>query len=372
MPNFTIMCRRALVGATTAVLTLSAPAFHARAQAVKPIELTPFVLDGPFVGDEPSAKDLSGIACLAPDSGKRVCLAVNDNNKNAQFVTLNGQNAVVGDPIALIGDAPDKATLGKAPEIVCPKGPGDFDELDGEGVAFSAPYFYVVGSHGCARKKNKFRLSSFILSRIHVDTAGRPAAAATPAPADATVLNTYRVSDLLQRLGKVSESIGKGLETDSGLNIEGIAADGDRIWFGLRAPLDEQGNAVLVEASAADLFKDGNEPSVLEPKVTPLKLDKLGIRDLALMPDKKGLLVLAGATHGAEVPFHVFSFDFSSGKPSDLGALPLVQGTVDGKLVTGKAEAITVLEADPEKIIAAVLFDSLPNGAPQMATISLK
>lgn len=368
------MCLRALVGATAAILTLSVPAFHAGAQTAKPIELTPFILDGAFLGEEPPdpATDISGIACLAPDGGKRVCLVVNDNNKNAQFVTLNGQNAVVGLPVTLIGDAPDKATLGKSPEVKCPKGAGDFGELDGEGVAFSAPYFYVVGSHGCARKKGKFRLSSFILSRIHVDAAGKPSAETT-APADSAVLNTYRVSDILKQLGKTSESIGKDLETDSGLNIEGLAVDGDRIWFGLRAPLDEQNSAVLVEASTADLFNKGNEPSTSQPKkVTALPLGKLGIRDLALMPDKTSLLVLAGATHGTEVPFRLFTFDLAKETLTDRGELPPVIETVKNKPVTGKAEAITVLEADAEKIIAAVLFDSLPNGAPRMATIPLK
>jgi hypothetical protein len=369
------MYLRALVGATAAVLTLSVPAFHARAQTAKPIVLTPFVVQGTFVGEEApdTAMDISGIACLAPAGGKRVCLVVNDENKNAQFVTLDGQNAVVGDSVTLIGDAPDKATLGKAPEIKCPKGEGDFKEFDGEGVAFSAPYFYVVGSYGCSRKKGKFRLSSFILSRIHVDAAGRPSAEANASAAAAALLNTYRVSDILQRLGKTSESIGKDLETDSGLNIEGLAVDGDRIWFGLRAPLDEQNSAVLVEASVADLFNKGNEPSALQPKkVTALPLGKLGIRDLALMPDKTSLLVLAGATHGTEVPFRLFTFDLAKGTLTDLGVLPPVIETVKNKPVTGKAEAITVLEADAEKIIATVLFDSLPNGAPRMATIPLK
>jgi len=67
----------------------------------------------------------------------------------------------MADPIVIpagagevIGDAPDPKTSGTPPKTTCEKADG-FDNLDGEGVAYSEPHFYVVGSHGCSRKKGR-------------------------------------------------------------------------------------------------------------------------------------------------------------------------------------------------------------------------
>jgi hypothetical protein len=245
-------------------------------------------------------------------------------------------------------------------------GPGGFVDLDGESVAFSAPYFYVVGSHGCSRNANEFRLSSFILSRIRVDDAGQPAAK------DA-VQNTYRVSDILRQAGEASKSFGKDLKTaPGGLNIEGIVVDGDRIWFGLRAPLDKNLNAFLVEASVKDLFEAGHASSKAAPIAPiPIALGELGIRDLAVLPDHR-LLVLAGATEGPEMPYHIFIFNPADGAKAELGTLPAVTATIEDKEVTGKAEGITVLDIDADNIRAVVLFDSLPEGAARIAVVPQK
>jgi hypothetical protein len=335
-------------------------------EAASEITLMPMKLSGEFLGKKKKdiATDLSGIACMAPKGTSRTCLAVNDENKNAQFLTIDGNQMTVGKPVTLIGDAPDKQTLGSPPKkLDCSAGPGKYGDLDGEGVTLSAPYFYVVGSHGCSRNTNEFRLGSFILSQIRVDDSGQPVKDA--------VQNTYRVSDILEHAGEAAKSFGKDLKTAHGLNIEGIAADGDRLWFGLRAPL-EKDSAFLVAASVKDLFEAGHDRSKAKP-IPPVEvaLGELGIRDLAVLSDKR-LLVLAGATEGPEVPFHVFIVNPADGGKLDLGALPAVTQTVDGELKTGKAEGITVLDMDADQIRAAVLFDGLPNGAPHIAVIRLK
>lgn len=256
--RFPISCNGALISTVTAALCVSSVTVAAgNAEAASAITLTPMTKHGAFIGKKNKpAVDLSGISCMAPKGASRTCLAINDENKNAQFVTIEANQMTVGQSVALIGDAPDNVhTLGSPPIIdkkKCPE--GKFGEFDGEGVAFATPYFYVVGSHGCARKAQEFRLSSFILSRIRVDDAGMPVAK------DA-VENTYRVSDILQRLGEASNSFGQDLKTKAGLNIEGVAVDGDVIWFGLRAPLDKDSSALLVKAGIKDLFEAGHDPS---------------------------------------------------------------------------------------------------------------
>jgi hypothetical protein len=352
--------------AVAAVCALPVPFAGANAQTGPAITLTP-MMSGEFLGKKPdkTAIDLSGISCMAPSGASRICLAVNDENKNAQFVTIEGNQITVGHPVALIGNDPDvEHTMGSPPtKVGCSAGHGDFEEMDGEGVAFSAPYFYVVGSHGCSRKKNEFRLSSFILSRIRVDDAGQPVAK------DA-VQNTFRVSDILRRAGEAAKSFGKDLKTASGLNIEGIAVDGDRIWFGLRAPVNDSG-AFLVEASVKDLFEPGHAPSQAAPIVTPIALGKLGIRDLAVLPDRR-LLILAGAEDPKEEPSRIVIFNPADRTKDELGTLPAVTAKVKGKDETGKAEGITVLDMDANNIRAVVLFDELPDGAARMAVIPRK
>ncbi len=344
----------------------------ADAQQASPIPLKRMAIQGSFAVSEGSAIDISGMACL-PEGTPRKCLLINDENKNAQFATIENDRMVVGDIVPLIGSAADPLTLGRAPDEICEKA-DDFKDLDGEAVAYAAPYFYVVGSHGCGRSKGKFRLSSFILARVRVDRQGQPVDRAgrtlTRENFAQAVETTYRVSDLLMRAGKAAAFFGKDLEASNGLNIEGVAVEGDTIWFGLRGPVRNDKTAYLVSGDIADLFKAGNKRSKAKPEVVPIELDGLGIRDLALLPDKR-LLVVAGAGHGQEVPFKLFVVDPAKPKVKPIGPLAAVTEQVEGKTKTGKAEGVTVLDIKEDKAQIVILFDGLPNGAPHLADVSI-
>lgn len=342
------------------------------AQQTSPIPLKQMTIQGDFAVSEGAAVDISGMACL-PEGTPRKCLLINDENRNAQFATIDDDRMIVGDTVTLIGSAADSRTLGRPPNDTCDKA-DDFKDLDGEGVAYAAPYFYVVGSHGCGRTKGKFRLSSFILARVRVDRLGQPVDRASRSLARENfaqaVETTYRVSDLLKQAGKAAEFFGKDLETANGLNIEGVAVLGDTIWFGLRGPVRKNKTAFLVAGDIDDLFKSGNKRSKARPEVILIELDGLGIRDLAPLPDGR-LLVVAGAGHGPEVPFKLFVVDPANAKAKPIGPLEAVTQQVDGKPKTGKAEGVTVLGMAGNKARTVVLFDSLPNGAPHLATISI-
>ncbi|MEH2521142.1 hypothetical protein V1279_006715 [Bradyrhizobium sp. AZCC 1610] len=345
----------------------------ADAQQTSPIALKRMTVQGAFaVSEGAAATDISGMACL-PNGAPRKCLLINDENKNAQFATIDDDRMIVGNIVPLIGGAADPRTLGRPPDETCVKA-DDFKDLDGEAVAYAEPYFYVVGSHGCGRSKGKFRLSSFILARVRVDRQGQPVDRAGRSLARENfaqaVETTYRVSDLLTRAGKAAAFFGKDLESADGLNIEGVALQGDTIWFGLRGPVRKNKTAYLVSGDVDDLFKAGNKRSKAKPEVVPVELDGLGIRDLALLPDKR-LLVVAGAAHGPEVPFKLFVVDPAEETVTPIGTLAAVTQQVDGETKTGKAEGVTVLDMTGDKAQIVVLFDSLPNGAPHLANISL-
>jgi Protein of unknown function (DUF3616) len=352
---------------------LSCVAGSALAEQASPIPLKGMTIQGAFApGEGKSATDISGMACL-PQGAPRTCLLVNDENRNAQFATIKEDRLIVGDIVPLIGGAPDSRTFGSPPDETCEKA-DDFKDLDGEGVAYAAPYFYIVGSHGCGRSNGKFRLSSFILARLRVDGLGRPIdRAGRPLVRDPfaqAVETTYRVSDLLQRAGKAAKFFGKDLESSNGMNIEGVAVLGDTIWFGLRGPVRKKKTAYLVSGEIDDLFRPGKARSRAKPNVVSIELDGLGIRDLAPLPDKR-LLVIAGAAHGPEVPFKLFVVDPDKETVTPLEQLAEVRQRVDGEMKTGKAEGVTVLETTARKAQIVVLFDGLLNGAPHLGGISI-
>ncbi|WP_019905580.1 DUF3616 domain-containing protein [Methylobacterium sp. 77] len=300
------------------------------------------------------AKDVSGIACMPPRDGKRRCLVVNDENTGAQFISIDGHTITPGADIDLVGGGPNPNTLGTPPsKNGCSGGEGKFDDLDGEGVAYAAPYFYVVGSHGCSRGKAKFKLSTFVLARIRVDAKGDPVGP------DA-VETTYRLGDALGAAEAVSAYYTQDLQTEggdaapNGLNIEGVAVDGKRLFAGLRAP-SRDGRTFIVEADVDALFGEGHAPLKAAPQVIPLSVGRgAGIRDLAILPDGR-LLVLTGPAQGqTDVPYSLFAAGASvDAKLESIGRLT-------GAEAGAKAEGVAVL--GDKRIL--VMFDSVKDGGP--------
>src|SRR5262249_42045794 len=155
----------------------------------------------------------------------------------ARLVTVGDGNLVGGMQVPLIGKHTPKEAFGKAPtDLQCSGGTASFKDLDGEAVAYAKPFFYVVGSHGCSRKKAKFHASTFIVARVRVDESGRlvnPDGSAAPA-GSAKAETTYRLSEVLAR-GKYGEFFGKDLSEEiNGLNVEGAAIVGTTLYVGLR------------------------------------------------------------------------------------------------------------------------------------------
>jgi hypothetical protein len=316
-------------------------------------------VDGDFAGKNGKvAKDLSGIACEPAGADQvRRCLLVNDEGKAAQWAKLRSDRLTPGQLVRLIGDAPAPTTLGTAPEVGCPQR-GDFAEFDGEGVAYAAPFYYVIGSHGCSRQQGEFRLSSFHLARIRPPAAGHP---------DTDLKLTYRVSDVLRRAAPVNEFFGKRLMEENGLNLEGIAIAGDQLILGLRAP-SQNGTAYLIRTNLAELFAPGHQSTHNTPEVTELKLGKdRGIRDLAML-DGTHALVLAGPAQEQEAVSYTLSMaDWQTGAVMPFGDLPL-----DDEQKGAKAEAIVLLGTASDLLQILVLWDGLKNGAPTLYRLVLR
>jgi hypothetical protein len=360
------------LGLGIGLLCLTSAAARADITLVRPYDTAPaFKTD-----DGPVAEDLSGIACMPPQNGSRRCVAVNDQDRFAQFVSVQSGLLVPGETIPLLVTHDPGAPFGVTPTVTdvhCSRGDGGFKDLDGEAVVFARPYFYVVGSHGCSRNKKKFHASSFITARFRVNEQGklvRPDGGPLNAGENPVQL-TYRLTDALRFVTELNSFFGADLQGD-GANIEGVLVINKTLYAGLRAPaVDDQ--VFLIRADAEPLFAPG-KTKLLEasPPVRVRLGPRQGIRDLTTIPDDDRLLILAGPTTGEKkdetVPYSVFVVPPTGGDARKLGDLPSFSvGSNDAR-----AEAIQVLDRTGDKLRLLVLHDHVPNGAPREYEVDFK
>lgn len=302
--------------------------------------------NGDFAGKKPgkTAVDLSGLACMPSATGTLRCLVINDEGSFAQFAQIAENRVTPGATVPLIGDAASSATLGTPPDGICREA-GEFAELDGEAVTFSAGAFYVAGSHGCSRQKGEFRLSAFHLARLRVDEAGSPSG---------KIELTYRLSDMLRQAGDAAPYFGRALNDENGMNLEGVAVTGPILWAGLRAP-SIAGKAFLVGAPVDALFAPGHAPATVAPTVIAIPADRdRGIRDLAALPDGR-LLVLVGPAAEQSLAYSLLLVDPIKPEATKLlGDLPARPGL--------KAEAVTILGQRGNRLDVIVGYDGAKNG----------
>ncbi|MDB5593976.1 MAG: hypothetical protein JWM36_937 [Hyphomicrobiales bacterium] len=350
-------------------LLVSGPA--AAQNTTQKLEPRPFGLEGTFRDDDGKiAQDLSGIACAeASVDGSRQCLLANDEDRAALSAVLAGGTLKVGPKIPLFRNKAPAGTHGKPQPVSCRDGAAKFRDLDGEGVAYAAPFFYVMGSHGCARN-GKFRASTFLLARVRMDAQGRAldrSGRPTSSRRDArrSVELTFRLGESLAAAPRVGAYFGKDLD-QNGVNVEGVAVMGDTLYAGLRAPsLD--GETFIVATPLAPLFTEAQSPAPQPVLLTmPLGMDT-GVRDLSALPDGRLLVLYGSAQDQPEVASGVAILDPATGGFLKLGELAGV--AIDGRV--GKAEAILPLARVGNHLDVLVLYDSLPNGAPQRFSLPL-
>ena len=216
-------------------------------------------------------------------------------------------------------------------DVAAPLGVKGGEEMDIEALDMQGDHLWLVGSHSSVRKKPKgkgvekdfARLATvehqparFMLARIPLPVmeekgeqakdarkaAKKGSAKLEPAGAGSPLVELLRRDE---HLGPFLAPAGKGAppgalaipSKDNGLDIEGLAVHGDRVFLGLRGPV-LRGWAVMLEMEVQDAGG-----GFLEPKQKKkggwyrkhfLQLDGLGIRELSRHGDD--LLILAGPT----------------------------------------------------------------------------
>ncbi|RED16905.1 DUF3616 domain-containing protein [Parasphingopyxis lamellibrachiae] len=336
------------------ILTLGALALLAGCNepAEPPRELrSGTTVSGHFGPEGTISEDVSGLACDWQRGGDSMrCLAIEDEGDSAQWTSFNGTVLAAGQRFGLReGGAP----LGSAPRDICDEYDPESREVDGEAAAYSDGVFYVTGSHGCARNSNDFRPASFIVARIAPDEPRGPIV-----PGTVALTTSHRLARLMQQDETLAPYFGASLYDANGLNIEGLAVDGDRMIFGLRAPSIE-GHAYLFETSATALFSRqivGSGRSL----TVPLGRDT-GIRDLAFLPDGR-LLILSGPAQDQDVAYRIH-LRTNDGAVSTLETLSPAGNS--------KPEALAIVGLQGRVLSLLILFDSAADGAPEPLTLRL-
>ena len=314
-------------------------------------------------------RSVSGIACNLDVRQQRVCLLAFDEGVQARYAVAADQRLV-----------PDS-------EAVVLRAASEDSELDAEAAATDGRYFYVTGSHSAKRSDCASNPGSRHVIRFRLDpSTGR--ALRSPANNPAGVLVDYaetgRLWDIMQTQPALAAHVGErkclGSEPppkaplmtgQQGVNVEGMAVQGGRLYFGFRGPV--VGGVAKVLAVNADALFAGGEP---QAAVTSIALGAhRGIRDMVAV--KNGLLLLAGPDDGASNRGVGWTLAWWDGKASSQTVMPRVLAALDlGSVKLRscdeelKPEAITVLEETPEAYKLLVLSDGMCDGGPLAFTVA--
>jgi hypothetical protein len=323
-----------------------------------------FEVTAPFTDDDGEvATNISGLACMPAHAAPSTCLVIDDEGRFAQIAFIGNGRVAAGARLPLIGKRPSSDTVGQPPaETGCSDGERKFRDLDGEAVAYAAPFFYVAGSHGCSRHSNKFRSSSFILARFPERQIANAAQSFDPS----SVKTTYRLSEVLAAAPQIRPYFTRDLMSANGVNVEGLAIAGGKLFAGLRAPTLD-GKAFIVTVDPDKLFDESVPIKQGDAHVVSVPLGfGRGIRDLARLNDAQ-LLILSGPAQDASIPFEIHVLDIKAETSRLVGALGELPGVAGAK-----AEAISVLSQHENAVDILVMFDGLPSGGPREYTIIIK
>jgi|688.fasta_scaffold165324_1 hypothetical protein len=318
----------------TAVLTTLQPASSASPLPVAIAPAATWRIE-PKLTDKKEAENISGIACSpAP---KQTCVVVSDEQKNGRYVRF-----------ASLGVKTIQA--GRVLELFPP---GLGKEADTEAAAYASGKFYVIGSHGVAKKDPIYQPERYMLFRF---------------PVDATNINQIESTNALETIlaslpelkaaacGRTSTVPCRSLQ-DGGINIEGLAIHQEQAWIGLRAPV-VAGQGLVIKMSTKHLFSG---------ETGQVSLHKLalgegrGIRDLARV--NAGFLVLTGKSTPEEENEAPWSATVMFWRGDQQATIPIA--TLTNAASIEKPEALLVLAEDNQNWRVLILGEGKGSIEPQ-------
>lgn len=293
-------------------------------------------------------RSVSGMACNLNAANERVCLMAFDEGTQARYATVRPKQLV-----------PDPQP------VVLASGAG---ELDTEAAATDGRYLYVTGSHSAKRSDCRSNPNSRQIFRITLDPA-------TGRGLPESLTQSDRLWDIMKTVPALQDHVGEreclGSEpSQGGINIEGLAVQGERLYFGFRGPVID-GEAWVLSVNSAALF--GRAPSA--PQLSRLALGpNRGVRDMVAV--KGGVLLLAGPDDGPANPNIAWTLNLWDGQSRSALTTPQTLATLDLSGVALrpcdvelKPEALTVLAERAHSYQVLVLSDGMCDGGPLLFTV---
>lgn len=340
---------RVAMGAMWLACSMGTAAQAETVPAVRPIGSSLEVKPHFSFDDKKTRRSVSGMACV-PAGARQQCLVVFDEGTKAQFALLT----------------PDRLEpIGSLVELT-----GTNGELDAEGAASAGGFYYVTGSHSVKRNS----CASNPTSRQVIRLAALVPPGSSHAVAAAHIVGTTRLWDLmladpylrLRADGCLGD--GSGGSTDQmqhrpGVNIEGLAVTGGRLYAGFRGP-SEGGVAPVFSVDAKALFEGGDA----KPRLDRLSLgNRVGIRDMAVT--RSSILLLLGPDDheaGAGATWKVAEWaPGTAAAPKFLAVLDVREEDIaHGCVEEIKPEALVVLEESALRYRVVVLSDGVCDGGP--------
>lgn len=330
-----------LTGACVAILAAVGPACSESGEGGQATKATAnrwtrieFVERYSFKGSVIEDEDLSAIACASETH----CLLGADEGRRVQVVELSRGEKIL-----------------RAREAIVLADSGD--EIDIEGIATDGAYYYVIGSHGIAKRGGEEQANRFKIFRLMV----RPGIGVAGPPQVSSLAPLLRADPVLGRHFR------QPLQ-QKGLNIEGLAVRDGHLFVGLRNP-NLGGDVFVLEIGADAVFSRFVRP---EYRLHRLRLGLgLGIRDIVAA--RSSFLLIAGNA-GSEPSdkyprsedydehrgYSMFVWDGRGPDAHRIGVIPQTRG---------KAEAMTILEQTSDHVRVLILFDGPKDGRPSVYEI---
>ena len=213
--------------------------------------------------------------------------------------------------------SPKKLDVGVEAAVKSALGVENIKECDLEGAAKIGDLIFWIGSHG--RNKNaEEKKERQVLFATKLSGSGKDAKLEI-----AGKVYTKLLDDLVNPPALAPFDLGKAAtlapKDEGALNIESLAADGDKLWIGFRNPKTKAKDALLVPLlNPTEAIKEGARAKLGDP--VTLNLGGLGVRDMVAWGD--GFLIIAGDfddrfAEGAK-PSRVFSWKPGT-DPQDVG-----------------------------------------------------
>ena len=245
----------------------------------------------------------------------------------------------------------------------------DEQEIDIEGMSISnGNTLFVIGSHSLKRLRvkedetyltNRERITRVISEDKKNSIFKLTLDPQTGKEREKKERKTIRIKEILE-----SDSI-LGIFTaipskENGIDIEGIASDGDTLYIGFRGPVLRENYVPVM------VIEDFEKKSDYELRF--VNLGGNGIRDITKVKD--GFLIIAGPVGDGFGRYQLYFWngvDCLPGKNSPHNAkieqieekIPFPEGFKDAKV-----EGITVLEENSSDYIVIIVYDGVPNGGP--------